>query len=129
MDKNIFKLIGCAGMLGVIGVSLAALLTFESQFLDSKKIEGTDLYVSTTTSDVYVVVERDGEKELHKGDIQQLKTLDNIGIHRFFNATDLTRKVFYCGDVTISNEKYDMYQIRPNESSYDHECEDCFENN
>ena len=127
MDKKVFGLIWWGGILALTGVSLAALLTFESQFHESNRIEGTDLYVSTKTSDVYIVVERNGKKELHKGSIEQLKTLDHIGKHSYYNPTDLTRKVFYCGETTISNEKYDLYQIRPDESCYDHECEDCFE--
>ena len=123
-NKNVVRGIGSVGLLGLC---IAGLIAINEIVIEPNMIEGTNLYVASKSKDVYVVVERDGERELHKGDIEFLK---EAAIKRGGgDYSDLTRKIFYCGEETISNEKYYMYQIRPNENSYDHECEDCCENN
>ena len=121
MSKNTFSLLFWTG---VTGVSLAALVAYTTLVVGPKVVDGTNLYVSGEAKDVYIVVERDGKRELHKGDIEELRSLSDIGKHAY-GSSDLTRKVFYCGEETISNEKYYVYQIRPDENAYDVECEEC----
>ena len=89
------------------------------------RIPNTDYCVVDTTEDMYVVVTKNGRKELHIADIDKLAR--KTGISRV-EETDLTRKLYYCGEVVISNEKVEIFAEKPSEDYYDHECEDCFEN-
>ena len=93
--------------------------------IEKRRIPGTDYVVVDATEDVYIVVDKNGKRELHYGDIEKLQCGKEGEI---LKDTDVTRKLYSCGEVVISNQKVEVFAEKPDESYYNHECEDCFGN-
>ena len=74
--------------------------------------------------DVYIVLEDNGEKKVHKGDYQIACYLDP---KRYgFTSSGFVKLDLDCGKNYFTNADCYIYEKKPARDDYDKMCEDCF---